>query len=85
MLGMSRPEYSELELECRQKVRSKNYFAQVSNSTTKFLSVKGLRNARKFFNMQKRFCKLVGKVLKKWERFYHREKVGKVSKFQERF
>ena len=31
------------------------------------------------------FCKLVGKVLKLWERFYHREKVVKVSKFQERF
>ena len=33
------PEYSELALECRQKVKSRNYFAQVSNSTTKFLSV----------------------------------------------
>ena len=40
MLVLSRPEYSELALECRQKVKSKNYFAQVSNSTTKFLSVK---------------------------------------------
>jgi hypothetical protein len=34
--------------------------------------------------MQERFCKLVGKVLKLWERFYNREKVGKLSKFQER-
>ena len=34
--------------------------------------------------MQERFCKVVGKVLKLWERFYSREKVGKVSKFQER-
>ena len=34
--------------------------------------------------MQERFCKVVGKVLKFWERFYCREKVGKVSKFQER-
>jgi hypothetical protein len=34
--------------------------------------------------MQERFCKVVGKVLKLWERFYRREKVGKVSKFQER-
>ena len=35
--------------------------------------------------MQERFCKVVGKVLKLWERLYCREKVGKVSKFQERF
>jgi hypothetical protein len=35
--------------------------------------------------MQERFCKLVGKVLKMWERFNRREKVGKLSKFQERF
>ena len=34
--------------------------------------------------MQERFCKVVGKVLKLWERLYRREKVGKVSKFQER-
>jgi hypothetical protein len=34
--------------------------------------------------MQESFCKVVGKVLKLWERFYCREKVGKVSKFQER-
>ena len=34
--------------------------------------------------MQERFYKVVGKVLKLWERLYHREKVGKVSKFQER-
>ena len=34
--------------------------------------------------MQERFYKVVGKVLKLWERFYRREKVGKVSKFQER-
>ena len=27
----------------------------------------------------------MGKVLKLWERFYRREKVGKVSKFKERF
>ena len=39
MLVLSRPEYSELALECWQKVKSRNYFAQVSNSTTKFLSV----------------------------------------------
>ena len=39
MLVLSRPQYSELALECRQKVKSKKYFAQVSNSTTKFLSV----------------------------------------------
>ena len=38
MLVLSRPEYSELALECRQKVKSRNYFAQVSNWTTKFLS-----------------------------------------------
>ena len=47
---------------------------------------KGFRNAGKFFKMQKRgFCKLVEKVLRYRERFYRREKVGKVSKFQERF
>ena len=40
---------------------------------------KGFRNAGKFFKMQKRFCKIMGKVLK------YQEKVGKVSKFQERF
>ena len=34
--------------------------------------------------MQERFCKVVGKVLKLWERLYRREIVGKVSKFQER-
>ena len=34
--------------------------------------------------MQERFCKTVGKVFKFWERFYGREKVGKVSNFQER-
>ena len=34
--------------------------------------------------MQERFCKVMGKVLELWERFYPREKVGKVSKFQER-
>ena len=34
--------------------------------------------------MQERFYKVVGKVLELWERLYHREKVGKVSKFQER-
>ena len=32
-------DYSELALEYLQKVKSKNYFAQVSNLTTKFLSV----------------------------------------------
>ena len=35
--------YLELALEYRQKVKSKNYFAQVSNSTTKFLSVMTLK------------------------------------------
>ena len=34
--------------------------------------------------MHERFYKVVGKVLKLWERLYRREKVGKVSKFQER-
>ena len=34
--------------------------------------------------MQERFYKVVGKVLKLWESLYRREKVGKVSKFQER-
>ena len=34
--------------------------------------------------MQERFFKVVGKVLKFWERFCCREKVGKVSEFQER-
>ena len=34
--------------------------------------------------MQERFYKVVGKVLELWERLYCREKVGKVSKFQER-
>ena len=34
--------------------------------------------------MQERFYKVVGKVLKLWERLYCREEVGKVSKFQER-
>ena len=34
--------------------------------------------------MKEMFCKVVGKVLKFWERFYCREKVGKVSNFQER-
>ena len=35
--------YSELALECWQKVKSKNYFAKMSNSTTKFLSVYKLK------------------------------------------
>ena len=35
--------------------------------------------------MKERFWKLVGKVLELWERFYCREKVGKVLKFQESF
>ena len=39
MLVLSTLVYSELALEYRQKVKSKNYFVQVSNSTTKFLSV----------------------------------------------
>ena len=39
MLVLSRPEYSELALKCQQKVKFRNYFAQVSNSITKFLSV----------------------------------------------
>ena len=39
---------------------------------------------KKGFKMQERFRKDVGKVLKLCERFYCREKVGKVSKFQER-
>ena len=39
LLVLSRPEYSEVALEYRQKVKSRNYFAQVSDSTTKFLSV----------------------------------------------
>ena len=39
MLVLSTLVYSELALEYRQEVKSKNYFAQVSNSTTKFLSV----------------------------------------------
>ena len=34
--------------------------------------------------MQERFCEIVGKVLKLWERFCRREKAGKVSEFQER-
>ena len=34
--------------------------------------------------MQERFFKVMRKVLKLWERFYCREKVGKVSKLQER-
>jgi hypothetical protein len=42
-------------------------------------------NTGKVLKMQERFCKLVGKVLKLWERFYRREKLGEVSKFQERF
>ena len=29
MLVLSRPEYSELALECRQKVKSRNYFDQI--------------------------------------------------------
>ena len=45
---------------------------------------KGFKNARKVLKMQERFYKVVGKVLKLWERLYCREKVGKVSKFQER-
>ena len=45
---------------------------------------KGFRNAGKVLKMQERFFKVVGKVLKLWERLYCREKVGKVSKFQER-
>ena len=45
---------------------------------------KGFNNAGKVLKMQERFHKVVGKVLKLWERLYHREKVGKVSKFQER-
>ena len=39
IIVLSRPEYSQLALQCRQKVKSRNYFAQLSNSTTKFLSV----------------------------------------------
>ena len=39
ILVLSTLVYSELALDYRQKVKSKNYFAQVSNSTTKFLSV----------------------------------------------
>ena len=39
MLVLSGQEYSELALEYQQKVKSKNYFVQVSNLTTKFLSV----------------------------------------------
>ena len=39
MLVLSTLVYSELALEYRQKVKSKNNFAQVSNLTTKFLSV----------------------------------------------
>ena len=39
MLVLSTLVYSELALEYWQKVKSKNYFAQVSNLTTKFLSV----------------------------------------------
>ena len=34
--------------------------------------------------MQERFCKVMGKVLELWERLYCREKVEKISKFQER-
>ena len=34
--------------------------------------------------MEERFYIVVGKVLNLWERLYCREKVGKVSKFQER-
>ena len=45
---------------------------------------KGIRNAGKVLKMQERFYKVVGKVLNLWERLYRREKVGKVSKFQER-
>ena len=45
---------------------------------------KGFKNAGNVLKMQERFYKVVGKVLKLWERLYHREKVGKVSKFQER-
>ena len=68
MLVLSRLEYSELALECRQKVKSKNYFAQVSNSTTKFLSVYivafgvGLKCPRKIhLNTQ---CKKKDKIIK---------------------
>ena len=39
MLVLSNLVYSELALECRQEVKSKNYFVHASNSTTKFLSV----------------------------------------------
>ena len=45
---------------------------------------KGFKNAGKGLKMQERFYKVVGKVLKFWERLYRREKVGKASKFQER-
>ena len=34
--------------------------------------------------MQERLYKVAGKVLNLWERLYRSEKVGKVSKFQER-
>ena len=46
-----------------------------------------LENAGKVLKGRKGFKnagKVLGKVLKLWERFYRREKVGKVSKFQER-
>ena len=45
---------------------------------------KGFKKTGKVLKTQERFYKVVGKVFKLWERLYHREKVGKVSKFQER-
>ena len=52
---------------------------------TKKLLLALLENAGKVLKMQERICKVVGKVLKLWERFGYREKVGKVLTFQERF
>ena len=48
---------------------------------------KGFEGQKRFQKCRKGFKnagKVLGKVLKLWERFYRREKVGKVSKFQER-
>ena len=55
------------------------------NAGKVFKCWKGFKNAGKVLKMQERLWKVLGKVLKLWERFCCREKVGKVLKFQERF
>ena len=67
-----------------RKNKSYYVFVHLENAGKVLKDRKGFRNAGKVLKMQERFYKVMGKVLKLWERFCRREKVGKVSKFQER-